>query len=154
MRFHDVYPGVDVVYYGTPSALEYDLIAAPGADTSKIKFAIEGPAKTTQTASGDIVIATASGTIRIAKPQNYQQNPDGSKVAVEGNFKLGTDGVVVAGIPMRQVGFDLANYDRSKTLFIDPRWRRSRIRHISAATAPAPGRSTSSNSARCSVTPV
>ena len=120
MRFHDVYPGVDVVYYGTPSALEYDLIAAPGADTSKIKFAIEGPAKTTQTASGDIIIATSSGTIRIAKPQNYQQNPDGSKVAVEGSFKLGTDGVVVAGIPTRQVGFDLANYDRSKTLYIDP----------------------------------
>ena len=120
VRFHDVYPGVDVVYYGTPSALEYDLIAAPGADTSKIKFAIEGPAKTTQTASGDIIIATTSGTIRIAKPQNYQQNPDGSKVAVEGSFKLGQDGVVVAGIPTRQVGFDLASYDRSKTLYIDP----------------------------------
>ncbi len=120
VRFHDVYPGVDVVYYGTPNALEYDLIAAPGADTSKIKFAIEGPAKTTQTASGDIIIATDSGTIRIAKPQNYQQNPDGSKVAVEGSFKLGQDGVVVAGIPTRQVGFDLANYDRGKTLYIDP----------------------------------
>ncbi len=35
VRFHDVYPGIDVVYYGTPSTLEYDLIAAPGADTSR-----------------------------------------------------------------------------------------------------------------------
>ncbi len=120
VRFHNVYPGVDVVYYGTPSALEYDLIVAPGADTSKIKFAIEGPAITTQMASGDIIIKTKSGTIAISKPVNYQQNPDGSKVAVEGSFKLGQDGVVVAGIPTRQVGVDLANYDRSKPLYIDP----------------------------------
>jgi hypothetical protein len=120
VRFNNVYPGVDVVYYGTPSALEYDLIAAPGADTSKIKFAIEGPAQTTQTASGDLLIATGSGTIRIAKPKNYQQNADGSRTPVEGSFKLAKDGTVVAGVTTRQVGFQLASYDRSKTLFIDP----------------------------------
>src|SRR5271156_117569 len=120
VRFHDVYPGVDVVYYGSPSRLEYDLIAAPGADTSKIKFAIEGPAKVTQTESGDIVVATGSGVLRIAKPRNYQQNADGSRTPVEGSFKLAKDGTVVAGIPIRQVGFELASYDRGKTLFIDP----------------------------------
>ncbi|MGC1399114.1 choice-of-anchor D domain-containing protein [Candidatus Binatus sp.] len=120
VRFNNVYPGVDVVYYGTPSALEYDLIAAPGADTSKIKFAIEGPAQTTQTASGDIVIATVSGTIRIAKPKNYQQNADGSRTPIEGSFKLAKDSTVVAGITTREVGFELASYDRAKPLFIDP----------------------------------
>ena len=139
MRFHDVYPGVDVVYYGTPSALEYDFIAAPGADTSKIKFAIEGPAKTTQTASGDLVIATASGVIKIDKPQNYQQNADGSRTAVEGGFKLAKDSTVVAGVPTRQVGFQLASYDRDRTLFIDPTVR-SHIRPISGATVRAWGR--------------
>jgi hypothetical protein len=120
VRFHDVYPGIDVVYYGTPSALEYDLIAAPGADTSKIKFAIDGPAKSTQTASGDILITTVSGTIRIAKPQNYQQNADGSRTPVEGRFELAKDGTVVGGIPTREVAIALADYDRSKALFIDP----------------------------------
>src|SRR5271156_1788252 len=71
VRFHDVYPGVDVVYYGTPSALEYDFVAAPGADTSKIKFAIEGPATTTETAKGDLLIATRSGTVTISRPKNH-----------------------------------------------------------------------------------
>lgn len=120
VRFHDVYPGVDLVYYGTPSKLEYDLIAAPGADTSKIKFAIEGPATTTQTAEGDLVIQTASGAIKIDKPQNYQQNADGSRTPVAGSFTLANDGTIVAGVPTRQVGFQLASYDRSKTLYIDP----------------------------------
>src|SRR5271170_7154515 len=120
VRFHDVYPGVDVVYYGTPSKLEYDLIAAPGADTSKIKFAIEGPAKTSQNANGDIVISTISGTIMIGRPRNYQQNADGSRIPVAGSFRLAKDGTVVAGIPTRQVEIELAKYDRSKTLYIDP----------------------------------
>jgi hypothetical protein len=120
VRFHNVYPGVDVVYYGAPNALEYDLIAAPGADTSKIKFAIEGPATTTQTADGDILIATASGTIRIRKPQNYQQNSDGSRTPVEGSFKLAKHDTVVAGIPTRELAFELASYDRARTLYIDP----------------------------------
>ena len=120
VRFHDVYPGVDLVYYGTPGKLEYDLIAAPGADTSKIKFAIEGPAKTTQTAAGDLVIQTGSGVIRIGQPQNYQQNADGSRAPVAGSFTLAKDGTVVAGVPTRQVGFQIASYDRSRTLYIDP----------------------------------
>ncbi|MGD0117623.1 MAG: hypothetical protein ABSD30_06140 [Candidatus Binatus sp.] len=120
VRFHDVYPSIDVVYYGTPSALEYDLIAAPGADTSKIKFVIEGPASTSQTAAGDIVIETASGTIRIAKPQNYQQNADGTRTTVAGSFKLAANSIVVAGVRTREVAFALAGYDRNKTLFIDP----------------------------------
>ena len=120
VRFHGVYPGVDVVYYGTPSALEYDFVAAPGADTSKIKFAIEGPATTTQTAKGDLLIATASGTITISRPKNYQQSTDGSRTPVEGSFKLAKDSALVAGVPTRQVALELAGYDRSRALYIDP----------------------------------
>ena len=37
-----------------------------------------------------------------------------------GSFTLAKDGTVVAGVPTRQVGFQLASYDRNKTLFIDP----------------------------------
>jgi hypothetical protein len=120
VRLHDVYPGVDVVYYGSPSALEYDFVAAAGADTSKIKFAIEGPATTTQTASGDLVIQTVSGVIRIDKPRNYQENADGSRTPVDGSFKLAKDGTVVNKIPTREVELQVASYDRGKALFIDP----------------------------------
>jgi hypothetical protein len=120
VRYHNVYPGVDVIYYGAPDALEYDFVAAKGADTSKIKFAIEGPAETVQTASGDLLIETNSGTIQISKPQNYQQNADGSRTPIEGNFKLAKDGAVVAGIPTRLVAFDLASYDHARTLYVDP----------------------------------
>src|SRR5262249_27148272 len=34
VAYHDVYPGIDLVYYGSDRQLEYDFIVAPGADPS------------------------------------------------------------------------------------------------------------------------
>ncbi len=42
VKYHNVYPGVDVVYYGNQHQLEYDFIVAPGADASKIRFFVPG----------------------------------------------------------------------------------------------------------------
>ena len=120
VRYHSVYPGIDLVFYGTPDKLEYDLIAVPGADTSKIKFAVEGRATTTLRPSGDLMIATAAGSLVMRQPRVYQQSADGSQTPVEGKFTIGKDGIIQAGIPRREVGFDVASYDRSQTLVIDP----------------------------------
>jgi hypothetical protein len=35
VKMEQVYPGIDVLYYGTPDRLEYDIVAAPGADVSQ-----------------------------------------------------------------------------------------------------------------------
>lgn len=120
VKMKGVYPGVDVVYYGTPEALEYDLIAAPGADTSKLKFAVEGAAKTTVTKTGDLVIATAAGTIVIEKPRVFQEDAAGNATPIDGAFALAGNGTIDAGIPRREVAFDLAAYDHRQTLMIDP----------------------------------
>ncbi len=120
VKMRSVFPGVDVVYYGTPAALEYDLIAAPGADTSKLKFAVEGAAKTTVTKTGDLVIATAAGTIVIEKPRVFQEDAAGNATPIDGAFALAGNGTIDAGIPRREVAFDLAAYDHRQTLMIDP----------------------------------
>src|SRR6267378_7738199 len=36
VQYQDVYPGVDLVYYGNQRQLEYDFVVAPGADPKKI----------------------------------------------------------------------------------------------------------------------
>src|SRR5713101_6009687 len=61
VRSHEVYPGADIAYYGTLDALEYDISAGPGADVSKIKFAVEGPANTALSDAGDLIIAAGAG---------------------------------------------------------------------------------------------
>ena len=40
VRYRNVYPGIDVVYYGNPRELEFDFLLAPGADVRKIRLAL------------------------------------------------------------------------------------------------------------------
>ncbi|MDP9090617.1 MAG: hypothetical protein M3O26_18005 [Pseudomonadota bacterium] len=40
--YSDVYPGVDLVYYGTQGRLEYDFTVAPGASAAPIRLAFDG----------------------------------------------------------------------------------------------------------------
>ena len=37
VRYQQVYPGIDVVYYGTQNQLEYDFVLAPGANPDAIR---------------------------------------------------------------------------------------------------------------------
>jgi len=40
VKYADVYPGVDLVYYGNKGQLEYDFVVEPGADPNFIRLAI------------------------------------------------------------------------------------------------------------------
>ncbi len=39
VKYENVYPGVDLVYYGNQQQLEYDFVVAPGADPTVIRLA-------------------------------------------------------------------------------------------------------------------
>jgi len=97
-----------------PSALEYDIVAAPGADTSLVRFAIDGGARTAVDASGNIRIITAAGTIAMHKPRAYQRTADGSEIPVESSFVAAKHGA------RPEYAIRLAHYDRSRPLIIDP----------------------------------
>ncbi len=120
VKFAGVYPGVDVVHYGVGDLLEYDIVAAPGADPSRIKLAVEGNAKTAIDKDGNLQILMAAGVVMMRKPVIYQQAADGSRTSVDGGFVLAKDGTIEAGVPRREVQFQLAAYDHSRELVIDP----------------------------------
>ena len=120
VREKGVYPGIDLVYYGTPEALEYDLIAAPGADTSKLKFAVEGGSQTTIDSNGNLIVATGAGRVIVEKPHVFQQDAGGNETPVEGSFSMASEETVKDGVTRREVTFNLASYDHSRTLRIDP----------------------------------
>lgn len=114
VRVSGVYPGIDVVYYGMPNSLEYDIVARPGADVSRIRVAIEGGAKTAVDASGNLEIKTAAGTIAMHKPHAYQRAADSSEIPVESSF------VAAKGRAQPEFMIQLARYDRTQPLTIDP----------------------------------
>ena len=42
LRYKNVYPGIDVVFYGKQGHLEYDFVVSPGADPGLIRMKLSG----------------------------------------------------------------------------------------------------------------
>ncbi len=110
VRHKDVYPAVDLVYYGDQRQLEYDFVVSPGADPKAITLAFEGAEKLEIDDRGDLLLHTAGGEIRLHKPLIYQ-GINGAKQPIPGRYVLKDK---------HQVGFSVAAYDLSKPLVIDP----------------------------------
>lgn len=110
VRYDDVYPGIDVVYYGNNQQLEYDFVVEPQADPASISLKFDGVEKAAiDRKSGDLLLETGAGTLRQLKPFVYQ-NIDGERREIAALYKLRND----------RVSFVLGEYDRSKELIIDP----------------------------------
>jgi hypothetical protein len=110
VRYRNVYPGVDLVYYGNHSQLEYDFAVSPGADASKIKFEIAGADNIRLDGSGNLVLSTANGELHFQKPQVYQES-NGERIPVQGDYVMEDS---------THVGFKLSAADPSQPTVIDP----------------------------------
>jgi hypothetical protein len=110
VTYADVYPGIDLVYYGHQGKLEYDFVVSPGANPGAIRVSINGDEKRRIDRQGDLVLEAAGSEFRLHRPIIYQEI-NGTRQRIAGNFAIhGT----------RQVGFEVARYDSSKPLIIDP----------------------------------
>jgi hypothetical protein len=110
VRYSEVYPGIDLVYYGNQQQLEYDFVVAAGADPRRIRVGFEGVDHLSLDREGNLVLATAGGNVVQHRPVVYQEI-DGLRHAVAGRYKLHGK---------RRVGFEVGRYDRTRPLVIDP----------------------------------
>ncbi len=108
VTYPGVYPGIDLIYYGTERQLEYDFVVAPGADPQSIRLHFEG-ARAQLNANGNLSLAIAGRALSFRKPVVYQME-QGRKRFVAGAFSLRNG----------DAGFTVGSYDRSKPLTIDP----------------------------------
>ena len=112
-----VYPGIDLVYYGNQRRLEYDFRVAPGADPSAIRLSIRGARSASLDSHGNLVLHLSGGDVIEQAPVIYQ-DINGHRKTVAGRYSLATpDPAQSAGT---EVGFQLADYDRTRPLVIDP----------------------------------
>ena len=119
VEYQNIYPGIDLAYYGNQGKLEYDLVVAPGADPSQIKLAFEGAIDIRLAESGDLILTTDTGDVRLQKPLVYQVGADGHRNLIAGSYVVFLN--TRHGSPVtRHVGFDVASYDHSKPIVIDP----------------------------------
>jgi len=116
VRLEEVYPGIDLVYYGNEGQLEYDFIVAPGAAANAVTLAIEGAEKAELDERGDLVLWIGEQQLLWRKPNVFQQ-VDGKRQEIAGRYALsGSD----ASDSTFMISFELAAYDPTQALVIDP----------------------------------
>ena len=108
--YNNLYPGIDLVYYGNPGQLEYDWQVAPGANPGLIQVAFQGADQLTLDPQGDLIIQEGGATVTEQAPVLYQEI-GGVQQAVDGHFVLKAD---------NQVALAVGSYDHSQPLVIDP----------------------------------
>lgn len=110
VRYAGVYPGVDVLFQGSGRNLQFDFTLEPGARSENIRLAFWGAEKMAIDGSGNIVLDHISGQLKVARPLVYQVI-DGVRRTVESRY-------VMRG--RYEAGFEIARYDASHPLVIDP----------------------------------
>jgi len=100
--------------------IEFDFVVAPGADASQIRvecFGLTGDLSfntenTGGTESTELSLGTSLGTLRMALPEAYQIEPDGSLQEVRAEFKV--EGGNSFGVALPE------GHDPTKPLVVDP----------------------------------
>jgi uncharacterized protein (TIGR03437 family) len=109
VRYQDAYPGVDLLFHASAQAIEYDWVVSPGADPRQIRMSFQGASEIRIDRSGDLVLRIGDVEVREKRPRIFQGAQQDAR-EIDGRF-------VRRG---RAIGIEIANYDRSRTLTIDP----------------------------------
>lgn len=105
--YHNIYEGIDlVVYTNNIGELEYDFVVNANSDISNIKLYIKDSDKSDINSKGELVINSLLGQVTKNKPKAYQ-----NKQSIDCNYVLNSS---------NEVTFNIADYDKSKELIIDP----------------------------------
>jgi hypothetical protein len=110
VRYEQVWPGVDLIWYGDGRRLEHDFIVAPGADPARIVLSFEGQQRMSVDREGALVLQTEGGELRLLKPVAWQES-DGGRREIACDYRLSKT---------NQIKFAVNEYDRSRALVIDP----------------------------------
>lgn len=110
VHYDNVWSGVDMLWYGSQTELEYDFVIKPGTEVSTVRVAFEGAEKVRLDDQGNLMIASNGEEVKHLAPVVYQEREEG-RLSVAGKY-------VIKGA--NEIGFEVGDYDHSKPLVIDP----------------------------------
>lgn len=111
VTYPNLYPGIDVVFYGNSQQLEYDICVSSGSDPKVARIQIDGAKNLFIDSEGNLrILTTDDQEVLMHKPFVYQNELD-RKIEIESKFIL---------LAKNQIGFEFGGYDSSKDLIIDP----------------------------------
>jgi len=110
VQVDEVYPGVNLIYYGNQQQLEYDFVVAPHARPESIALHFDGVDKIEIDKDGELVLSLGSDEIRFHRPIFYQE-VRGARQPISGGYQFED---------ARTVTFSVGQYDHNLPLIIDP----------------------------------
>jgi hypothetical protein len=124
--YKNLWPGIDVSYYGTVDKMKYEFIVHPGSDPSLIRLAYRGASAVEVNGEGRLEVRTPAGGFEDDRPVGYQEI-DGDRVDVAMRYLLEEQSVIKPGPGGEEAvtksyvyGFEVGDYDRTKPLVLDP----------------------------------
>lgn len=109
LQYRDVFPGIDISFYGKDDTIAFDYIVEPGGDAAAIRLAFSGIDHLD--IEQDRLVAThPQGRLVLAPPVIYQQQ-ESRRVPVAGRYVLRGPA---------EAGFEITGHDRTVPLVIDP----------------------------------
>jgi hypothetical protein len=110
VRGRNIKPGMDIIYHGTASELEYDLVLRPYADPAGLRLTFNGMNQLYVEGNGDLRLRTDTAELRLRKPEAWQE-ASGQRHRVSCSYQISGKGEVI---------LILGPYDHSRELTIDP----------------------------------
>jgi hypothetical protein len=137
--YPDLWPGIDLVYFGTVNRLKYEFIVHPGADPTRIRLAYRGASRVGVNDEGKLEVMTPAGALvddlpvafqdiderRINIPVTYRMDNDDTSVTPDQD-NPGSSWTTKRIDPQESTGerasygFDIGDYDRTQILVLDP----------------------------------
>jgi len=106
VRIINIYENIDILFYENNGEIEYDFIVKTGGDPEQIVLKLDGFINKEISDNGSLILENSIGKITKTKPITLQ----GEK-QIESHYILSDKG---------NINFKTANYDKSKTIIIDP----------------------------------
>jgi hypothetical protein len=110
IRYRDVYPGIDLEYYGMNGTLKYEFLVHPGADASRIRIRYEGQDSLSIDDDGNLRIHAGGLALKDDAPRSLIHGENGD-IIVRSSYLLRDTNVN---------SYSVVEYDHSFPLTIDP----------------------------------
>lgn len=108
--YKNIYPSIDLEFYYSNGNLKFDYIILPGGNPNDIKYQYIGADETKLTSSNSLEIVTPFGNFSEKPLYCYQK--ENSELITEINSKI----IINNGV----ISYKIGDYNKSKTLVIDP----------------------------------
>jgi len=110
VKYDELYPGIDMTFYGSERSFEFDVIVKPGANPQQVALQLSGARNIRESNEGTLLLTSDAGHLALHKPIAYQVI-HGERRSVDARF-------VARG--RNEFGFALGKYDPNHDLVIDP----------------------------------